>query len=485
MAFRHFKNRRWPRAIINFIVLYFDNCCIHGFRYVVQTMLVFLEKLLWFILLVASIYFCIIVSLSSIQRYNTKSTHVGLERNYHFWNTTVPSITLCPMQRLNASFFASYCRVNGVKGAQKTLLWDFLENLANSTYLNFQNIPESDQIDQILKELSLKPEQYMELIYNLTYDSTYEPIEKQRTRSIDGQVNIHVRQVLTEYGLCYLGNSRLGEEYSSRYLIFGKYPEPNKYESTRKLLQYQSGSYFEKDVGFTLLSYSSEAIDSFIHSAFEVMKVDTNFGYTTEGVVYDPVSEEIIAEDNLETETSVRMRKCRFHHESNLTHFPFYTRNVCQQECRINLAFKICKCIPHFYPNRIANPKPVCDYKTLRSCFPRHADFFLKLYEEGGHHEMPAPCYCEQNCLDAVITTRSALPMIGSKQLLGSIGSAITIKTWPQLRLKRQVIFSMTDLMVSIGSTAGLFLGFSVLGLVEILYFFTIRLIWQVLGYTL
>ncbi|XP_017025399.1 pickpocket protein 28 [Drosophila kikkawai] len=485
MASKPFKNRRWPRAIINFIVLYFDNCCIHGFRYVVQAVLLLFERLLWLILLIVSIYFCIIVSLSSIHRYNTKSTHVGLERNYHFWNTTVPSITLCPMQRLNASFFANYCRVNGIKGPQKAILWDFLENLANSTYINFQNIPESDQIDQIIKELRLKPENYMELIYNLTYDSTYEPIEKQRTRSIDGQVNIHVRQVLTEYGLCYLGNSRLGEEYSSRYLIFGKYPEPNKYEATRKLLQYQIGSYFEKDVGFTLLSFSSEAIDSYIHSAFEVMKVDTNFGYTTEGVVYDPVSEEIIAEDNLETETSVQMRKCRFHHESNLTHFPFYTRNVCQQECRINLAFRICKCIPHFYPNRIANPKPVCDYKTLRSCFPRHADFFLKLYEENEHHEKPATCYCEQNCLDAVITTRSALPMIGSKQLLGSIGSAITIKTWPQVRLKRQVIFSMTDLMVSIGSTAGLFLGFSVLGLVEVLYFFTIRLIWQVLGYTL
>ncbi|KAH8281806.1 hypothetical protein KR054_003093 [Drosophila jambulina] len=485
MPSKSIKKRRWPRSIINFIVLYFDNCNIHGFRYVVQAVLVLLEKLFWLLLLIVSIYFCIVVSLSSVHRYNTKSTHVGLERNYHFWNTTVPSITLCPMQRLNASFFASYCRINGVKGVQKAILWDFLENLANSTYINFQNIPESDQIDHIIKDLGLKPEKYMELIYNLTYDSTYEPIEKQRTRSIDGQVNIHVRQVLTEYGLCYLGNSRLGEEYSARYLIFGKYPEPNKYEQTRKLLQYQIGSYFEKDVGFTLLSFSSEAIDSYIHSAFEVMKVDTNFGYTTEGVVYDPVSQEIIAEDNLETETSVRMRKCRFHHESNLTHFPFYTRNVCQQECRINLAFRICKCIPHFYPNRIANPKPVCDYKTLRSCFPRHADFFLKLYEESGHHEKPAPCYCEQNCLDAVITTRSALPMIGSKQLLGSIGSAITIKTWPQLRLKRQVIFSMTDLMVSIGSTAGLFLGISVLGLVEIIYFFTIRLIWQVLGYTL
>ncbi|KAH8410577.1 hypothetical protein KR009_003812, partial [Drosophila setifemur] len=477
------KKRTCAKTIINFIVSYFNNCCIHGFRYLVQSMLVLFEKLLWLMLLLISIYFCIIVCLSSIDRYYTKSTHIGLERNYHFWNTTVPSITVCPMQRINDTFFADFCRKNGIKGQQKSVFWDFLENLANSTYINFQNIPENDQIDQIIKDIKLEPENYMDLIYNLTYDSSYEPIEKQRTRSIDGQVNIHVRQVLTEYGLCYLGNSKLGEEYSSRYLIFGKYPEFNKYEMTRKLLQYQLGSYFEKDVGYTLLGFSSEAIDSYIHSAFEVMKVDANFGYTDEGVVYDPVSEEIIAEDNLEK--TVGMRKCRFYHESNLTHFPFYTRNVCQQECRINLAYRICKCIPHFYPNRIAHPKKVCDYKTLRSCFPRHASFFLKLYEEHGKHEKPATCYCEQNCLDAVVTTRTALPMIGSKQLLGSIGSAISIKTWPQNRLKRQVIFSLTDLLVSIGGTAGLFLGFSVLGLVELLYFFTVRLLLQILGYTL
>ncbi|XP_017098937.2 sodium channel protein Nach [Drosophila bipectinata] len=479
------RNRSWPRAIIDFVDSYFNNCCIHGFRYLVQTILILLERILWLLLLLVSIYYCIIVCLASIDRYYTKSTHIGLERNYHFWNTSVPSLTVCPMQRINETFFADFCRKNSIKGAQRNIFWDFIENLANSTYINFQNIPESNEIDSIIKDLDLKPEHYMELIYNLTFDSTYEPIEKQRTRCIDGQLNIHVRQVLTEYGLCYMGNSKLGEEYSSRYFIFGQYPEPNKYEMTRKVIQYQIGSYFEKDVGHTLLGFTSEAIDSFIHSVYEVMKVDNNFGYSTEGVVYDPVTEEITAEDNIEKEATVGMRKCRYYHESNLTHFPFYTRNVCQQECRINLAYKICKCIPHFYPNRISRPKKVCDYKTLRSCFPRHANFFLKLYEENGKHEKPSTCYCEQNCVDAVVTTRSALPMIGSRQLLGSIGSSVSIKTWPQSRLKRQVIFSFTDLLVSIGGTAGLFLGFSVLGLVELLYFFTIRLIWQIFGYSI
>lgn len=89
--------------------------------------------------------------------------------------------------------------------------------------------------------------------------------------------------------------------------------------------------------------------------------------------------------------TTVSQRNCRYFTESNLTHFPYYTRNTCTQECRLNLAYKICDCIPHFYPNlsklgliffnlfiymilsAVANPKPVCSYKTLKSCFPRHA----------------------------------------------------------------------------------------------------------------
>ncbi|XP_017042709.1 sodium channel protein Nach-like [Drosophila ficusphila] len=477
--------RKWSKNVINFIVLYFNNCCVHGFRFVVETMLLLFERFLWLVLLVVSIYFCIVVCLSSVDRYYTKSTHIGVERNYHFWNTTIPSLTVCPATRLNVTYFADYCRQMGIKGSKKDTLWDFLENLANSTYTNFQNIPENAEIDEIIKEIDLKPKQYMELIYNLTYDRTYDPNERQRTRCFDGATKIHARQVLTEWGLCYLTNSELGKDYSARYFIFGKYPEPNTFELASNTVDFMFGTYFSMDMQYTFLGFSSDAIFSFAHSAFDVMKVDASFGYATEGVTYELTSREVISEENLENETTVTMRKCRFYHETNLTHFPFYTRNICLQECRINLAYKICKCIPHFYPNRISNPKRVCDYKTLRSCFPRHESYFLQLYESDRKEESQFPCYCEQNCRDSVVTIRSAHQMSGSKQLLGGVGTSVQVRSWPKSRLKRQVIFSMTDLLVSIGGTAGLFLGFSVLGFVEILYFFTMRLFWQILGYKL
>ncbi|EDV98983.1 GH13616 [Drosophila grimshawi] len=409
--------------IFTFISLYFNTCCIHGFRYLVNSMLILLERLLWLILLVLSIYYCIISCLSSVERFQTKSTHIGLERNSYYFKTSMPAVTICPMQRLNKTFFDQYC-LGKVKGKAKDELFDFLENLANSTYTNFKDIPQYDSIDDSLQKLDIEPKDYMKLIYNLTYDGTYEPIEKLRIRCVDGQVILKVRQILTEFGLCYLCSSYLGEEYSSRYLIFGMYPESNKHLTSQQVVDVKRATFFDKDVGFTLMGFDVTAIDSYIHSAFEVMKVDNNFGYSPEGAAYEPEVEEIVADAELETETSIKQRKCRYYHESNLTHYPFYTKNTCLQECRINLAYRVCKCIPHFYPNRIANPKPVCSYKILKSCFANHAGYFLKFYEND-IDEKPAICYCEQNCIDAVIKLKSALAMRGAKQLLGSMGKFV------------------------------------------------------------
>lgn len=47
--------------------------------------------------------------------------------------------------------------------------------------------------------------------------------------------------------------------------------------------------------------------------------------------------------------------------------------------------------------------------------------------------------------------------------------------TWPIVRYKREVLFGWVDLLVSFGGIAGLFLGFSLLSGVEILYYFTMR----------
>lgn len=51
----------------------------------------------------------------------------------------------------------------------------------------------------------------------------------------------------------------------------------------------------------------------------------------------------------------------------------------------------------------------------------------------------------------------------------------IEFLTWPIIRYKREVLFGWVDLLVSFGGIAGLFLGFSLLSGVEIVYYFTMR----------
>lgn len=53
----------------------------------------------------------------------------------------------------------------------------------------------------------------------------------------------------------------------------------------------------------------------------------------------------------------------------------------------------------------------------------------------------------------------------------------IEFLTWPIIRYKREVLFGWVDLLVSFGGIAGLFLGFSLLSGIEIIYYFTIRTI--------
>ncbi|KAM7352655.1 pickpocket 10 [Cochliomyia hominivorax] len=479
------KVKNFLLNIWNYIKLYLEICCVHCYAYLVKNGLTKLERIFWLILMIICHYFCFFIAMQAITRFMNKNSYVGIERNYFDWNTTLPSVTICPMERLNHEKFNDFCEINDITGEHKEEFFDFLEHLANSTYFNFQDIPHHRTVEGTLDRLAIKPNKYMELIYNLTADETMNPNEKQRVRTVDNGANIHTRQILTEYGLCYMTNSFLPNEYTSRYLIFGEYPDRNVYEEEAQVRPVQQGSFPDKYIDFNFIGFQS-AMDFYGHSAFDVMKVDNNFGYTTENLYYEPTVTEITTDTNFEFGANIRQRNCRFNHESNLTHFPVYTKNLCMQECRLQLVYKVCKCIPHFYPNRFGSVKRVCDYKTLRECFPRHTAYFLKMYRTVAHNKIEdiAPCYCMQNCMNSVISLRVSF-LTKTKEFFGGKGTILSMKEWPTVRFKRQIIFTNTDLMVSIGGTAGLFLGFSVLGAIEMVYFFTMRLLFNLLGYKL
>ncbi|KAK3932275.1 Pickpocket protein 28 [Frankliniella fusca] len=83
-------------------------------------------------------------------------------------------------------------------------------------------------------------------------------------------------------------------------------------------------------------------------------------------------------------------------------------------------------------------------------------------------------CFCTANCNEVsyVVDSDTSQPWFLGTDLKWSLTKH------PRMRFRRDLIFGMTDLLVHVGSTAGLFLGCSVLSVIELLYFLTLRLYW-------
>lgn len=234
---------------------------------------------------------------------------------------------------------------------EKKELFDFLESLANSTYFNFQDIKSTSRTDAILQKLKITPKDYLSVIYSLTEDLTRKAgnIEV-KIRNVNNMEFIKTTQILTEYGICYTTNHLLALNLSTALIMENKIVPDDPFYKKQTLHDVRFGNLFDGDMTYSFIGFPSP-VTVYIHSPYETMNIARSIGYTNEAYEFEAFSIEIITTEDFRTDTFISQRGCRFHHESNLTHYKVYSKLLCLSECRLNVAMKHCKCIPHFYPN--------------------------------------------------------------------------------------------------------------------------------------
>lgn len=105
-------------------------------------------RLIWFLLILACLYFSVDISLESIYKYMSKTTVIGVEKDYMFWNTTIPSVTVCQTEnRLNKTLVEHYCKAHGIDDVYLNNCKNFMESLANASYWNLQDIKDFKDVD--------------------------------------------------------------------------------------------------------------------------------------------------------------------------------------------------------------------------------------------------------------------------------------------------------------------------------------------------
>nr|XP_034830094.1 uncharacterized protein LOC117987244 [Maniola hyperantus] len=333
-----------------YLVLFLETSSIHGLNHLVAVGRRPCEIFLWFTMVVLSVFGTVYLSWSTWARYQSSPTVVSMERDMYSWNTTFPCVTLCPEEKIDPTKLDTY--LESINEDDKENFKKFVKALSNTTFENFNLIPEYEGID---------PDDYLELLLNLS--SLFKPT-----------------------------------------------------------LAYIHGPFDAPDV--TAQHYHSPEF------LYMTLYVHTIAVYTS------PEAARL----------SLAQRGCRLYYENNLKHNPVYSYNFCRTECRIQLSLKYCQCIPYFY-RKIACTVP-CLAKGLSSIPP---PFPIPCHSSSGHSLQEWP----------IGTTTLQWGMV----------------TYPRMRLKRDVIFGFTDVLVAVGGMAGLFLGCSVLSFAEIIYFLTLRLI--------
>ncbi|GBP43270.1 Pickpocket protein 28 [Eumeta japonica] len=137
------------------------------------------------------------------------------------------------------------------------------------------------------------------------------------------------------------------------------------------------------------------------------------------------------------------IRQCYFPSERKLRYFKEYTQKNCERECRANYTFARCGCV----------------WFNMAQALTIH-EMKLSLQAAVGN-ETEEACRCLPAC-DSVKYKIAKLE--------------VNFKDSQFSSLTRSQLFGVTDFMANCGGLLGLFLGFSFLSIVEIFYYFTLRL---------
>ncbi|KAF5285681.1 hypothetical protein FQR65_LT13066 [Abscondita terminalis] len=403
---------------------------------------------MWFCCISIGAIATAVIIVSLWEKFQTNPTITGLDTDFHSWNLPFPAITVCqsiPSSKKNIESFVKekFPNANNTKELE-----DFLEKLSVlsfSTLVEFKQfvnkgyIPDSTKLKNFIFEF-LNP--------------CHEIFESCLWKNEDYDCCKGFFPVFTETGFCYSFNSRHYEK---------KIPGM-KEELPPFTMRYIK----ETDIKYALKFQVLESNDGirfpmYIHNSDEIpgldMQPQISWNFKVERVAFS-MKQTYTTDDT--RQLSIKQRHCIFENEIKLKIDHMYTYTACTRQCRMENSKKFCGCVPHFY----------AEIDTFRHC---------KINELGciADHikdiQSVDKCSCQLGCFNTVYDVEKWVVHSTEDSSVPNRALEVEFVSWPMIRYKREVLFGWVDLLVSFGGIAGLFLGFSLLSGVELIYYFTMR----------
>lgn len=232
-------------------------------------------------------------------------------------------------------------------------------------------------------------------------------------------------------------------------------------------------------------STSSSGFKVLLHSPIETPKM-ANFGFfvspgmETKVVISPKISEA----SDLIRKVPIKQRQCIFANEANLSYYKIYSKNNCEMECSSKTTEELCGCTLYFMPRKFNNGSKICNRKKA-PCYES------VLYKIAHSSEEKYSC---NYCLPACFEINYGREISSSKLGTGGFITAETISSHDVNYIRdnlaiihiffienayggftKSELIGFTEFLSNTGGLLGLFMGFSVISLIELIYFLSLR----------
>ncbi|KRF98011.1 uncharacterized protein Dwil_GK21926 [Drosophila willistoni] len=395
------------------------------------------RRLFWLCVILLSGWNMTSIFILTINRYNTDSTSIGVTTTYIRWTNTFPAVSICLSKNRITSEFSNAVKRRVAGDAPPSYIYirtifDYLFVNPNNFYIKGEYCKDLnstcgvDILDMRKELLARSCNQFVEKIY----------FSEKLMANCEDIFKFHE----LEMGYCFLANNLL--DYKTIDLMPLKYSPSDKYRNLKLILRsgltYRYDLYIHspEDVPyFNAVSYTI-ASDPSVHS-FNVEEI-----YNNDDVIYE----------------NVNQRMCKFPTESNDKHI-FYSFSNCMSQIRNEMEVKLCNCT--LFANSKEDSSKYCGIKGL-SCLDE-ANLSGKVKDFVG-----TTLACLPSCVEQQIN------YVGSRETKSEEYPdanyvEIEIASAPSARYYRTVTQTKLDLVVAIGGVIGLFIGASLLNILEVI----------------
>ncbi|GLV34588.1 pickpocket 24 [Carabus blaptoides fortunei] len=495
---------KWKKCLELVLKDYCNSTALHGYKYLVKTKRPKLEKIIWSAILISMLSVTLYVFNLMLDDYNNKATVTVLETSkWHVHNVLFPGIAICDVNKISRKRAMDLSKeMFQVTNISQQELYDAMKWFGKLYDFDVNNIQDVNLLQRALEKFTNSRNNYESIVNALLMlaPSCEEILVKCFWLGRERNCSEMFRTRQTMDGYCCTFNYKKRYPIDTNSQLYAGF----SFKSKNQLYFADSGI----DHGLTVVVRSQPDDYYYPVSSTEGLNVklfnSLEYPDAQSGGLIDsffPLGHEVFMQVSATTvrampnveQIPIHQRDCIFPHEGETVFDPsFYSFSDCLAECKLKSILALCECVPFFMPvlKSYKFSKQICTLQDI-SCLNKYREKWMnivpsiKVEELDSEMQNAVDCkHCLPSCSYTTYSvTTQYIPFVNlTNKYTGNLNQNehsilhIYSDTEYTMLYTTDILYYWFDILSNFGGACSLFIGFSLISIVEFVYFLTIRL---------